>query len=95
MLPPALLALGLTGTRYLATCAAGASLMHLGRLTAYSSAGWMTPDRWLLAAVLAVAIPFGNLGGRAVRGHLSAPALERATYATLLTACGLAVLGVT
>ncbi|MCA9555457.1 MAG: TSUP family transporter [Myxococcales bacterium] len=94
LVPPLLLSMGLTGPAYLATTALSAAAMHIARLTAYGAGGWMDATRWALAGALALAIPVGNLLGRALRERVPAGALERFTHATLVVVCGLAVAGV-
>jgi uncharacterized membrane protein YfcA len=94
LVPPLLLSMGLRGPAYLATTALSAAAMHTARLAAYGAAGWMDLERWTLAGTLALAIPAGNLIGRALSARVPPPALERFTHATLVVVCGLAVAGV-
>lgn len=95
LVPPTLLALGLRGAAFLATGAAAASGMHVGRLAAYGLAGWMSPSRWMLAGLLALAIPLGNLVGGRIRTHLSEALMQKLTYGSLTVATLLAVGGLT
>ena len=94
LVPPTLLALGLTGPAYLATAAAAAAAIHVGRLSAYGLAGWMDETRWMQAGLLALTIPTGNLLGRALRAKLGDRMILRCTQVALVTASLLAVLGV-
>ncbi len=95
LIPPTLLALGIRGPAYLATAAAAAAGMHIARLTAYGAAGWMTPSRWMLAGLLALAIPLGNLVGARIRTHLSEAFMQKLTCGSLTIATLLAVGGLT
>lgn len=93
LVPPTLLTLGLRGPAYLATAAAASAAMHIGRLSAYGLSGWMNTERWHLAAVLALAIPTGNLLGRALGARLNERTVHIFTHATLLVVTLLAVAG--
>lgn len=95
LIPPTLLTLGVTGSAYLATASMAAASIHVGRLAAYGLAGWMNETRWMQAALLAVAIPAGNLLGRAIRERIGESVSLRCTQVTLVTVTLLAVLGVT
>lgn len=93
LVPPTLLTLGLTGPAYLATAAAAASAMHVGRLAAYGAAGSVDASRMKLALLLALAIPAGNLLGRAMRGRLSDTTVHVFTHAVLVVVTVVAVAG--
>jgi hypothetical protein len=93
LVAPMLLATGLRGEAFVATGAAAAIAMHVGRIAAYGTGGLLDATTLGGSAVLAVAILAGNLGGRGIRGHLSEKATARITWATLAVALVLAVAG--
>ncbi|MCB9677441.1 MAG: TSUP family transporter [Alphaproteobacteria bacterium] len=64
---PLLLSAGLTGPGYVAAGAAGAITMHIGRMTAYGAAGWMTRESVGTGLLLAVAVMLGNAVGVRLR----------------------------
>lgn len=77
LIGPTMLAAGLSGEAYVATNAAGAVAMHLGRLAGYSAGGMVGADTLVRGAVLALAIMTGNLAGRHARRWLTP---RRATW---------------
>jgi uncharacterized membrane protein YfcA len=84
---------GLSGAAYIATAAAAAVSMHLGRLAAYGLGGLVTRETALASAILAVAILAGNLAGAGLRRRLTARASARIELAVLLTCVALALAG--
>jgi hypothetical protein len=93
LLAPMLLAHGLRGEAFIATGAAASIAMHVGRIGAYGMGGLVHVETLGYSALLAVAILAGNLGGRRVRGLLSARATMGITWATLAVALVLAIAG--
>lgn len=94
LMAPLLMAAGLSGGRYVATSAAGAVAMHVGRVIGYRGAGLFDRDTLLAAATLTLAILVGNALGARARRRITpglALAIERGA---LLVAAGLATLGV-
>jgi hypothetical protein len=86
---------GLTGAAYVATAAAAAVAMHVGRIAAYGFGGLVTGDTALHSAALALAILAGNLAGGRVRKRLSAPACSRIELGVLFACVVLALAGLT
>jgi len=93
MLAPLLLATGLTGARYVATAAAVAVAIHVGRLLGYGAGGLLTRETMIAAAVLAVAIIAGNALGQRLRRHIDAAAAARLELGVLLVCVALALAG--
>lgn len=91
LMGPALLSWGLKAEAFLATSSAIALAIHSGRIIAYATGGWVTTDRLLMAAVVAMCVPIGNLGGRWLRLRTSEVVLD---WGLRSAAVGLAVLGV-
>ena len=94
LLAPVLLAHGLRGEAFIATGAAASIAMHVGRIAAYGAGGLVHLETLGYSALLAVAILLGNLGGKRVRGMLSARATMGITWATLAVGLVLAIAGV-
>jgi len=90
---PHLLALGLTGPRYLATMSAGAVVMHVTRMVGYGATGLLAPRYLPAAAVLALAVVAGNLLGDRLRGRLGPRVLRAAELAAPVLAAGLVIAG--
>lgn len=93
MLSPLLLATGLTGARYVATAAAVAVAIHVGRLLGYGAGGLITRETLIAAAILAVAIIAGNALGQRLRRHIDAAAGARLELGVLLVCVALALAG--
>jgi uncharacterized membrane protein YfcA len=91
LLGPLLLATGLTGASYVATCSFCAASLHLGRLVGYGLGGLMTRATLERSLVLGVAILAGNLGGDRLRRHLGARATSWIEHGTLAACAVLAV----
>lgn len=94
LLGPLLLSSGVSGRRYLAVVAVGATAMHSVRLAGYSSVGLWDGAYLPLIAALAAAILAGNLLGRRLRDRVpdkAGAALEVATpvVCAVLAAAGL------
>jgi uncharacterized protein len=90
---PLLMSAGLSGDAYVATSAAAAASMHLGRLAAYGAGGLLDRHILTLAAVLAVAVLSGNHLGHHLRRGLSTAAAARIEIATLAVCGALALAG--
>jgi len=88
---PLLLSAGLTGRRYIAAGAAGALSMHIGRLTAYSAAGWVSLSTLGTGLALAVGIVTGNAIGKRLRGHINGETTRRIEVFAILLCVGLAL----
>ncbi|MCY0988680.1 sulfite exporter TauE/SafE family protein [Nannocystis sp. ILAH1] len=84
---------GLTGAAYVATAAAAAVAMHVGRIAAYGLGGLVTGETMVPSAVLAVAILAGNLAGGCFRKRLSARAGARIELGVLFACVALALVG--
>lgn len=95
LLAPVIHASGLSGAPYVATTAAIAVAMHLGRIAAYGAGGHVTAATLLGSAALALAILAGNLAGERVRRRLSAAAAVRLELGVLLVCVALALAGLT
>ncbi len=67
---PFLLANGLTGQQYIATGAALATSVHIGRVVGYSTGGAMGLDVLVMGLGFAAAIPLGNLAGHQIRTRI-------------------------
>lgn len=70
LVAPVIMATGVIGDRYIATVAAAAISLHLGRIAGYSVAGLFDTEALLKAAVLTVAIFAGNLVGQRIRSAM-------------------------
>lgn len=84
---------GLTGAAYVATAAATAVAMHVGRLAAYGLGGLVTSETALLSAALALAILAGNVTGGRVRERLPAEVCSRIELGVLFVCVALALAG--
>lgn len=93
LLAPILLAAGLQGEAYVATAAACATAIHLGRISGYGLAGLFEAQTLLQSAVLAVAIFGGNFLGERIRHRLMPGTQTAIEYGALLICAVLAVLG--
>lgn len=90
---PFLLARGLAGRTYVATVAAAAVAMHLGRLLAYGSAGAVGREVLLGGLLLAGAISAGNLLGDRVARRLPEGREALLQHAVMAGCVGLALWG--
>lgn len=93
LLAPLLLATGLAGARYVASAAAVAVAIHVGRLLGYGAGGLVTADTLVAAAVLAVAIVAGNAVGQRLRRHIDPRGGARLELGVLLVCVALALAG--
>jgi len=93
LLGPLMLSAGISGNRYVATAAATAVFIHIGRLIGYSANGMMSTEVCVTAAWLAVTIVIGNLIGRALRRSLSQRSLRGFEYGTPVIIALVAVAG--
>ncbi len=93
LVAPMLLATGLRGEAFVATGAAVAIAMHVGRIAAYGAGGLVDTATLGYSALLAAAIFAGNLLGRRARAHLTERTTMRITWGTLAVAMVLALAG--
>lgn len=93
LLAPVLLTAGLSGDRYVATTAAIAVAMHVGRVVAYGATGLVDPHTLAVSAVLLVALLIGNALGARLRPRLTPQRSTQIEYGTLLVAVVLSVAG--
>ena len=92
---PLFIAAGLTGKRFVATIAAGAVALHLGRMVAYGVGGLVTQETLLCGAVLTVSLMSGNVLGLRLRDRvLNDVRAQRLELATMTLCVGLSVFGV-
>jgi uncharacterized membrane protein YfcA len=92
---PLFLSAGLTGKRFVATIAAAAVALHVGRVVAYGLGGLMTSETLLRGGVLTVSLIGGNFVGLALRDrYLNEVRARRLEFGALLVCVGLSVFGV-
>ncbi|MFT4625178.1 MAG: putative membrane protein YfcA [Myxococcota bacterium] len=90
---PMLLASGLTGRSYVATAAAGAIAVHLGRMVGYGASGVLSTSALQLGVGLAALVMVGNGLGERIRQQLDASAVGRLERGVVLGCLGLATVG--
>lgn len=90
---PLMHAAGLSGARFVATTAAAAVSMHLGRILAYGLGGHVHAGTLAGSAALALTILAGNAAGERLRRRLSARASLRLELGVLLVCVALALAG--
>lgn len=95
LVSPLLMATGLTGERYVATTAAVATGMHLGRIVAYGSTGLVDASVLRHAAVLTVAVVLGNTLGTRLRKVIPATWATRIELGVLLVSAAMSLAGLT
>lgn len=95
LVAPLMHAAGLTGARYVATTAAAAVAMHIGRILGYGAGGHVTAATLTGAAWLAAAILAGNAAGERLRPHLSPKTSTYLELGVLLVCVALALAGLT
>ncbi len=93
LVSPLLLATGLTGPAYIATAAASAVAIHLGRIAGYGAGGLVTPATLTASLALAVAILLGNAVGQRLRPRIAPPLATRLELGVLLVCVALALAG--
>lgn len=81
---PALVAGGLTGEALIATSAAAAVAMHVGRVIGYGAGGILGEGELGASVALAASILLGNRVGRRLRDHLGPERCARVTQVTLV-----------
>lgn len=92
---PLFLAAGLTGKRFVATIAAAAVSLHVGRIFAYGLGGLVTRETLLRGAVLTVSLMVGNVVGLRVRERiLNDVRAQRLELGALFVCVGLSLVGV-
>lgn len=94
LVSPILLSSGLRRDAYVATVASCAIVLNSSRVFGYALGGLYHPPMLLAIGVLAGALVAGNLMGKRVRQHVSAPLLDRIELGAPLVAIALALLGV-
>lgn len=89
---PLFLATGLGADAYVATMGLSAAVLHLGRIVGYGAGGMLDRAALGRAALLACAIPLGNLAGKrlALRERFRPGAVE---HVTLVACVALALIG--
>ena len=90
---PLLLATGLRGAVYVATGAASAVALHVGRIAGYGLGGLVTRETLAASLVLAAAILLGNGVGQRVRGRLDPRLSTRIEFGVLIVCVALALAG--
>ncbi len=90
---PVLLASGLSGAAYVATSAAAAASMHLGRIAAYGAGGLLTRAALSDAALLGAGILAGNLAGERLRTSLGERVTGKLEVSVLVVCVALALAG--
>lgn len=93
LVSPLLLATGLRGATYVATAAAGAVALHVGRIAGYGFGGLVTRETLGASIVLAAAILVGNAIGQRVRRCIDARVSTRLEFGVLIVCVALAVAG--
>ncbi len=93
LVAPLMHASGLTGARYVATTAAAAVSMHIGRILGYGAGGHVTAATLSASVGLALAILAGNTLGERLRRHLSARTATHLELGVLLVCVALALAG--
>lgn len=93
LVSPLLLATGLTGARYIATAAAAAVAIHVGRIAGYGAGGLVTRTTLVASLVLALAILLGNALGQHLRPTIPPRAGTRLELGVLLVCVALALAG--
>lgn len=92
---PLFLSAGLTGKRFVATIAAAAVALHVGRVVAYGFGGLMTQQTLTYAVVLTGSLMVGNVVGLGMRDRvLNDARAQRLEFAALLVCVGLSLFGV-
>ncbi len=89
---PLLMALGLRGNRYVATAAAVAVAMHIGRALGYSAGGGLGAAVWLMAVPVALGLVAGNTLALPLRRRLASERLATFEVCTLVAVAGAALL---
>ncbi len=91
---PALVAGGLSGEALVATSAAAAVAMHVGRVFGYGAGGLLGEAEVGASMVLAAAILVGNVVGSRLRDRLGAARCAQITRATLVVSLAAALVAV-
>lgn len=94
LLAPVLLSAGLSGRAFVGTIAVVAVAMHVGRVTAYASAGLFTWGLAVSTAALTLAIFVGNALGERLRARTSERTTSRLEYGVLVVCVVLALAGI-
>lgn len=94
LVAPLLFSLGLTGSRYIATGAACAVVLHVARVAGYGVGGLLTTSHWSASAWLFVGLAAGNVLGRRLRGKVTRELETRLELGALIVCTTLGVLGV-
>lgn len=86
LMAPLVLAAGATGTRYVATIAAAAAIMHAARVAGYGGIGLVAMPQLVDAAIILAGLLVGNLAGKRLRAHTGGPLEKKLELAALLAA---------
>jgi uncharacterized membrane protein YfcA len=93
LVSPLMLATGLRGASYVATAAAAAVALHVGRIAGYGFGGLVTRETLGASIVLAAAILLGNGIGQRVRRCIDARVSTRLEFGVLIVCVALALVG--
>lgn len=91
---PLLIALGLSGSGYIATTAVCAVLLHGARIVGYRAGGILTSEFLIASLALFVGLAIGNLAGKRMRGFLTPKLEQKIELGALLVCTALGLLGV-
>lgn len=94
LVAPLLMAAGLKGERYVATCSLASLSMHIGRLFAYGVSGLYTRELSMYALLLALFIVGGNAIGVGLKRRLAEQTSERIELFALLGCALLSLFGI-
>jgi uncharacterized membrane protein YfcA len=91
---PLLIALGLSGSRYIGTVAVCAVVLHASRIVGYRVGGLLTSEHLTLSLVLFVGLAIGNLVGKRLRASLTPRLEKRIELGALFVCTALGLFGV-
>lgn len=94
LLAPLVLAAGATGSRYVATIAAAAAIMHGARVLGYGGVGLMELGQLVDASAILSGLLIGNLVGRRLRDHVDGTLEKRLELGALVAANAFALASV-
>lgn len=94
LVSPVLLASGIRGDAFIATAAATAFAIHVGRILGYGAGGLFSTETLASSALLAVGLFAGNVVGARARHRIGERNMTALTYATLAIVVVLAIAGV-
>lgn len=91
LLAPLVLSAGATGSRYVATIAAAAAIMHAARVLGYGGVGLMELGQLVGASAILSGLVVGNLVGRRLRNHVDGALEKRLELGALVAANAFAI----